>query len=101
MTSICMTGVGYEHKAIISAKEGFEKHSAESNVITHTPMTSLHPALMLESIPIPRSDLLVIQMSDEDQVTKSMLELPAAMTNQEHWRRTVGFIVGIGPLVNE
>jgi hypothetical protein len=96
MANIIMKGVGYEDR------QHYEPETPEqATTITHRPSTSLHPSLKLKGVPEPRPDLLVIRMSDDDQVSKTdFLELLPGTSNQENWRRTVGKIIRIGELVN-
>lgn len=95
MTAIIMKGVGYEDRQEIELPESLQGESIKFNQ-----STSLHPALKIKGVPTPRPDLLVIRMSDDDQVSKTSLDLLPGTTNQENWRRTVGVVVKLGALVN-
>lgn len=97
MAAIIMKGIGYEDR---DAERLELPKAPEAETIKFNPSTSLHPALKLKGVPIPRPDLLVIRMSDDDQVSKTSLDLLPGTTNQENWRRTVGVIVKLGCLVN-
>lgn len=92
---IKVRGIGYEHNEEIEVPEG------DKQEITATRSTSLHPALKLKGVPLPRPDLLVIRMGTDDQRSKTdFVQLLPETANQEAWRQDVGVIVRIGDAVN-